>query len=485
MRSAAIADQTIASVTAETGDRAAARRDSALRRVLVVQYAWYPAFNVAVKLAAKQCKYLREQGWEPTVLTRRWTAEGIREDEVQRLSWEPGRESLDVGGEIGVVRTEYARRDNAVLRAHQRLMRIAERGGVAAAASALPRKALSAALPAFGEYPDRYVGWVREAVTAGERAVRERGIEAVLSGCPPQSAHLVGSGIARRAGIPWLAQFGDLYGFWVGPGDWHGTPWRRTLARVSNARWMREATRVATVSPAMLAYLERSYGSRGEVVVVGFDPDEWPETPAPPVRGSRLRLLHAGSVYPGDQRPELLFDALDALLEADPGAEGDLEVTLVGSGCEDRLHAMLAGRPAARVCRVLPRVAPDEALALQRSAHALLLLNLTTPAAAGGTLSYPSKVFEYCRAERPVLAIPADPGGFVDEILARTGAGASVRDAAAAAATLRAWVDEWRRAGNLSWRGRRDVIDSFSYRAQAARLARLLDQAVAERRGAR
>jgi len=244
-----------------------------LRRVLFVQYLYYPLYNVAVKHTAKLCKYMPAHGWEPVILTKNWATESAPEDTAFGGHYEPDRVAADIGFEPTVVHAPYQSRENALLRAHVRLRDRTARGDMAGMPHTVARKVLSAGYSAFGHYPDEYVGWVEPAMRYGARAVQQLGIDAILSSCPPTTGHLVGSGIARRTGLPWVALFGDLFGFYVGEGDLYTTPWRRRVARILNARWMRPATRVAAVSPAMVDYLERTYDVPGEVVVVGFDPD--------------------------------------------------------------------------------------------------------------------------------------------------------------------------------------------------------------------
>jgi hypothetical protein len=340
------------------------------------------------------------------------------------------------------------------------------------------RKLLSAGYSAYGHYPDEYVGWVQPATDVGVRAVTELGAHAILSSCPPTTAHLVGSAIARRSGAPWVALFGDLFGFYVGDGDLYTTPWRRFVARALNRRWMQPASRVAAVSPAMVDYLRRTYGVPGDVVVVGFDPDE---KPARRRDAPVFRLVYTGSLYPGDQRHDLLFDALDVLIERRPELTRRLEVELVGTRRDAELRALLSGRPAASVCRITPHIDPDEAIALQHSADALLVFNLTNRTTVHGTLSYPSKIFEYLNARRPILAIPEDPGGWVTRVLHETDGGASCSSPPDVAAQLERWLDEWVATGSLQFRGNAEAIGRFSYEAQAGKLARLLDEATAER----
>ena len=453
-----------------------------LRRVLFVQYLYYPLYNVAVKHAAKLCKYMPAHGWEPVILTKNWT-NASAEDAVFGAHFEPGRVIEDIGYEPTVIHAMYRSRENALLRAHVRLRDRTMRGDVAGMPHTVARKVLSAGYSAFGHYPDEYVGWVEPATRVGARAVEQFGIDAVLSSCPPTTGHLVGSGIARRTGLPWVALFGDLFGFYVGEGDLYNTPWRRRIARILNARWMRPATRVAAVSPAMVDYLQRTYDVPGEVVVVGFDPDEAPNVGVGRDH-AKFRLVYTGSMYLGDQRPELLFDAIDALCERRPELSTKLEVSLVGTRRESELARMLAGRRAEAVCRVVPRVGPDEAIVLQHEADALLIFNLTNAATVNGTLSYPSKIFEYLQARRPILAIPPDPGGWVTSVIDSTRSGVSLTSTEEIATQLELWIDEWGARGMIPFRGDAHAIDRFSCDAQAAKLCALLDDAARVRAAA-
>jgi hypothetical protein len=227
----------------------------------------------------------------------------------------------------------------------------------------------------------------------------------------------------------------------------------------------------------MLAYVTRTYGIEGDVVVVGFDPDENPTVERQ--RRDRLQLAYTGSVYPGDQRPDILFDALDRVIRDDRAATPPIEMIFAGTGRDGELQASLASFPhAARACRFVGRLAPIDALRLQRQADALILLNCTNPSPAEGTLSFPAKAFEYLNAARPILALPRDPGGWGDQLLESTRAGTTARSAESAAAVLVEWIAEWRSAGAVPYHGDRNEIARYSQPRQAAALGRLLDRAV-------
>ena len=64
-------------------------------------------------------------------------------------------------------------------------------------------------------------------VRAGTRVVREREIDVVLSTSPPNSVHVIGAAIARRTGVPFVADFRD---------SWLANPHRRYDRRSVRAK---------------------------------------------------------------------------------------------------------------------------------------------------------------------------------------------------------------------------------------------------------
>jgi len=452
-----------------------------VRTVLLISYTFPPQYDVSARRAAKLCKYLPGAGWRPIVLTKDWTRDVAPEDRsVFTVTQHAGAVAALNG--VTIVRAPYRTRDNPLRRLHQLLGGTYESGPANHrerslrkwSPIALTRRTLSLFSPTFGDFPDAFRGWVAPAVrSALELLARER-VDAILSLCPPATAHVVAAEVARRTDLPWVAQFDDLYSFHLE--RQRRSEWRPYADR-RHREWLRHATLAGAITPAMLAYVQRTYGVDGEVVVVGYDPDESPSIRREP--HDRLRLAYTGSIYPGDQRPDLLFAALERVIRERGSERPPLEVIFAGTGRDAELEASLAAFPAAaRACRFVGRVPPDEALRLQREADGLVLLNCTNPSPEEGTLSYPAKTFEYLNAGRPILALPRDPGAWGDRLLETTRAGTTAESPDAAAAVLTRWLDEWQRTGEIPYSSDRDEIERYSQPRQAAVLGSLLDRAV-------
>ncbi len=444
-----------------------------MRNVLIVHYHFLPVHNVAVKRLLGYAKHLPAFGWQPSVLTKEWR--GLDDaDASWGLTWEADLERT-AGFPIHHVAdptpprarpvTEVAGPHRGSVEGCARAL-LGERGAKAV------RKARRLRHMFSGAYPDEFVGWVRPAVAAGVDLARRARIDAIVSYCPPVSNHLVARSLARRLDVPWVPFFGDLYGFFLG--HLPTLSFERLLRRAFHAWCLAPAAACAVVSPHMAAYVERTYRKRAAMVLTGFDPEDFSAEGDTIGEAARFVVSHVGSVYPGDQRPEIFFEGLDRFLERHPEAAAHVVVRFVGSKCDERLRAMLAGRPSARVCLILPTVGAATAMSMVRASDALLAFTCTITRDRHGTLSYPTKIFEAFGARRPVLAIPSD-GDWVDALLARTNGGTSVPGADEVAGVLSEWYRSWRQEGAVRYHGRPEEIAAFSRVRQVQALSALLD----------
>jgi glycosyltransferase involved in cell wall biosynthesis len=314
--------------------------------------------------------------------------------------------------------------------------------------------------------PDPEVAWVPDAVRVGTRVIRERSIDCILTTSPPSSAHLIGSALARRTGVRFVADMRD---------SWLANPHRRYERRSVRAkraveeRIARRALGRADAITAVTPFIAREAatlarpGTPLTVVPNGCDFDDFDGLTYTP--GERLVVLHAGSFF-GQRSPRPFLEAVAALDDPRVVARflGDLRPSdrawALDLGLGDRLE-IDGFRP------------HRETLAAMKAADVLLLL---VPRAGGRGLSILSgKVYEYLASERPILAL-VPPEGAAAELLNATGAAwiADPDDPEAILSSLRAARDAWadgrlaERTLDPVWRERLDR------RTRAAEMAEVL-----------
>jgi glycosyltransferase involved in cell wall biosynthesis len=293
--------------------------------------------------------------------------------------------------------------------------------------------------------PDPRVVWVPDAARAAARIVRDRSADVVLTSSPPSSAHMVGSLVARRTGVPWVADMRD---------SWLANPHRRYEARTVRVkravletmarRTFARASAMTTVTDAIAeeARALARPGTPTTVISNGCDFDEFAGLEHTP--SDRLRILHAGFFF-GKRTPRPFLEALHRLLADRPELRDVIEARFVGGfRTADREWAETLGLAGSlRIDGFLPH---DRALAAMKSADALLLL---IPRSGGlGTSVLSGKLFEYLAAERPVLAL-VPPEGIAADLLSSTGLAriADPDDVPGIRAQIEDLVEAWKGGG--------------------------------------
>jgi len=319
--------------------------------------------------------------------------------------------------------------------------------------------------------PDSYAGWARRARAVAARRLAAGGVDALLSSSPPDSVHLAAAPLARRFGVPWVADFRDP---WIGLAfRTPPTAWHRARQAAMERRVLEGADLVLVASRTHAESLGRAPGpppARVEHLPNGYEPAAAAAAAgaaAAPADGAAFTLVFTGTL---SQMPdaEVVFEALRDLLARRPEARGRLRVEIAGpydSNYEDRAAALGLGD----VVAFLGPVTHARSRALQRGADLLLLWK-----PRGAPTMVPGKLYEYLDAGRPVLAI-LPPGDEAARLAADGGAErVDPGDRAALAAVLerrwRAWAD-----GAPSVAPRPAWLDDHARPRLAARLAGLLD----------
>lgn len=264
--------------------------------------------------------------------------------------------------------------------------------------------------------PETAMAWSGPAAGAALEMVRAQPhgarIDAMISTAPPFATHCPALWVKRKEPrIKWIADFRDPLA---------GSPGRRRTAQrlfdphLEEMVFEQADAVVANTDAVADLWRERYPRWRGKIFVIwnGYDPCDSIEAAPIPPRPWKL-LLHVGDLYP-KRHPGPVVEALE---RAD--AAGRLRLRLIGGPPEDTGDAERYRRAIeAGLVEFLPRVKKAEADAAMAEADYLLLLDMqreNEPA-----LQLPSKIFDYVRIGRPILAVTT-AGSPVEWVLERSG----------------------------------------------------------------
>ncbi len=401
-----------------------------MARVLIVAYYFPPLGGIGSLRALGHASYLPDHGWETVVVAPRTGA--YHRDEQLRFP------------EERVVRTgslELSRVGKRALRTGGDDVRSAEVGRVRGAARFVARHALY--------FPDAQVGWAPFALAAGRRALRGRPVDAIISSSFPVTAHVVARRLARRARVPWIAEFRDPWSEMLP----HGV--QRTRAARLERSLARDADALVMTSPTWAQRHAELWRRPVEVIPNGHDHAQAPSEVRPP----GLVLAYLGTYYAETQ-------ASLAPVWAAAREVGVDEIRIVGE-LHPAMHAELDAAGLVERTRVTGFLPYASAMAELASASVAVIAGPTDePGILAGHVV--AKTWEYLATDLPILYV-----GSVETDAARLLAlqdGATVASPADSAVMTRAL-----QAAAAGARHARDA-SAFSRRTRAKALAGLLDR---------
>jgi glycosyltransferase involved in cell wall biosynthesis len=373
-----------------------------------------------VQRVVKFCKYLPENGWQPTVLTVHPGGYFAYDHTLEAEIREAG---------IDVVRTRSI--DPTQLFGRQKTV-------------PLPGEQYRSVMARLSNWifvPDNKIGWLPFAVAAGGRVLRQGGFDAVFSSAPPYTGHMAASILARRFKLPHVADFRD---------DWLDNPRHHYPTRLHHSLHMAcerfvysRAAHLTAFNPRMAARIRSridGYGLTTPVGVLphGFDPADFSAGDLSQ-DGSVFRVHYSGVFYDA-QQPDSMLRAARALLDRRSDAVGKLRLSFAGLFPE-RGRALIETLGLEAHVDLLGYLPHDEAVRRLEQAHVLWTMVGRRPGADRvGT----SKVYEYFGSRKPVLAL-APEGVERDAVLAYpAGTVVDPDDVGRISLALEKYFDAWR-----------------------------------------
>jgi len=309
-------------------------------------------------------------------------------------------------------------------------------GGTGSGEGALRRR-LRRLLESWVLVPDRLAAWRWSLVPEAVRLARAGRAHAIMSFGPHHSLHLHALAAASRTGLPCICFFGDL---WLQDAyvSWPSGANRRMEA-VMEARTVARSEGLVVTTEGSAEYFRRTYEGLCPPVHVApnaYDPERVRPTHSPPPRGKEMVITYTGSFF-ANQTPEHFLNGLKLFAEAYPQAR--LRVRLIG-GMEPAFADMHVRMGLEDIVEAPGPVDFPEVPGLQAESNLLLTM---VPPLPGAGLKCSSKLAEYLRVGRPVMAVapPGDMTGLVKKLHA--GYTCHPSPEAVAQCLHRAWSD-WR-----------------------------------------
>lgn len=452
---ASVSEFELGSETAHSARCSGANVGEGLRRVLLIAYYFPPSVDVGAKRAEGFFRHLPEFGYQPIILTVKngnyLTVPGSVEEEradvvrVAERQW-PGR----LRKRTGAGRLDLPRREGRV------------------------RQAVKRGFREIFYVPDAYHGFHRPASQRALEIIGRQSIDVIFTTSGPYTLLRVGHDLNLRTGIPWVADFRDL---WVE--NHFGYPYsraRRLLDSFLQTRWLSNACRITTATQGLKARLQAS-GFAGKPIDCIYNgylemPPGTPPNQDPADPGT-LRICFTGKLYEHPTHTVTpLFEALARIRESRLSVFRALRLDFYGIVNSD-FAAQIERLCLHEVVHYHGMVSRQEAVRAQAAAD---VLYLPVPDTQEQEVVVCSKTFEYMANRKPLLAIVPKAGENARVLnLAGMERIFSPDDTEKMAEYLSELQASKERLGRLTPRGDPRVIEEFGYRRLTGRLVEILD----------
>ncbi|MCA8989159.1 MAG: hypothetical protein KDA78_16045 [Planctomycetaceae bacterium] len=381
------------------------------KRALFIAYQFPPVGGIGVHRVVKFTKFLREFGWETSVLTVSNPSVPLSDHSLEKdipdstrviraKTWEPGyawKQRLGGNTPSGSSPLQQSWKSKLLSCGKQ-----------------LIKAPLKLAANQFLQ-PDLQILWKHNALKVGSRLLASQPHDVVIATAPPFSSFLVGAELARHFQLPLVLDYRDEWG--ISNQYWENKQQNRSVQqrqRTMQAQLLRAADLAIATTPSScqsVANAAREAGAdvRCEYIYNGYDPADFPVTKHARVDygygTKRFRMVYAGTLW-NLNTIEPLVTALEHLFRDSTSLMESFELVIAGRRTPEQ-EAILdrLGRIPCPLKR-LGFLGHDEAVQLMQDADCLTLLNSPLP---GAERIVNGKIFEYLATGNPFLLI-SPPG---------------------------------------------------------------------------
>ncbi len=266
-------------------------------------------------------------------------------------------------------------------------------------------------------HPDALRPWANEVIKFVVKESFEK-FEAVMTSSPAYSCHVAGYKIKKKKGIPWVADFRDL---WVGrPFREYKSRWHQMIDERLEAKVVHNADKIILASPAWIDVFVRRYGEEIDsklcIITNGFEQQRIDEIRSKiKKKPKRKKFVLTGSMHNAES-PIPFLKAIGILHERNPERIKDLEAVFIGnagSHLAELKELIRCYKIKDKITFLTPR-SNEECIKEQLEADYLVMFSNV-----GHEDTIRGKSFEYMASGKPILA--CIPEGIQADILRKAG----------------------------------------------------------------
>lgn len=360
-----------------------------MKKVLIITYKWPPCGGIGVLRNLKFAKYLRDFGWEPIVLIPSkadypYLDENNHNDVPEGITILtcPIIEPFGLFKLLSGKKKDYALSNPVDIKGKKQ--NIIDKLGIWIRGNFF--------------IPDARSFWIRPAVKKALQFINDNPVDAILTDGPPHTNTRIGYLIAKKTGIPWLADFQDPWSQVDYLPKYRLTKLAWKIHRKMEQQVFSTADKITSASPGFTSQLESIGAKNVSTLYYGYDEADFSDIKLS--KKSKFRITHAG-LLGEDRNPETLFQVLKELCTKTPALKDDLEIYLMGNVDFSVFEALktydlfensvLTGSVSRKVVLEV----------ITNSSILLLLINKAYNANA----RIPAKIFEYIRTGNKILAL--------------------------------------------------------------------------------
>jgi len=363
------------------------------KKVLMIAYSFPPKGGSGIQRTLKFVKFLHLYGWISVVLTVKDWGHELRDETLLNEIPEGTKIYRTFSFELiriyWVIEKRFGKRQN-----FSPIKDSKNKNGVL--------RKIKNIIHTF-TVPDPAIGWFPFALFSAIRIIKKEKVNCIYSTSAPYTSHLVALLLKKIFGLPWVADFRDLWTqhpFSTSPQNL-----RMKIEERMEYKVLKTADRIVVatdhIGESFLLKYPAIAKDKFKTITNGYDLDDF--RALQPKVFSKFTITYVGSFY-SIRTPKYFLQALRMLIDEKPTVRNNMQVLFIGK-FDPRNYQLLDDLELQNVVTVYNYVFHQEAVQYMLGSDILLLI--LPPNAVG---VYTGKIFEYIASKRPILALVPEDG---------------------------------------------------------------------------